>query len=138
VFDVCRELLILTVENGVVEQRTSESIDGASPPLKIERLVDLGVDTLICGAITEALHQELVSREVEVLGFVAGEIEEVTQAYLTGGLPGPSLAMPGCSGSHGRFRLRRGRVRGRGRGNGRGRRRECARTGSKLPGQEEK
>lgn len=121
-FDVSRDALILTVEKGAVVSRRHESIEAPSSALKLERLVSLGVDTLVCGAISEFLRQDLAARGMEVLGFVAGEIEEVVQALVSGTLPCPALSMPGC-----RDRQRR---RGQGkcqenerRGSGGGRRR---------------
>jgi predicted Fe-Mo cluster-binding NifX family protein len=112
VFDVSRELVILTIENGAVTERRSENIQAPSAALKIERLTELGVETLICGAISEPLHRELTARGVKVVGFVAGEVDEVVQAFLSGG---QLLAMPGCCGKRNRFR----RGPGGGRGNGR-------------------
>jgi predicted Fe-Mo cluster-binding NifX family protein len=113
VFDVSRELVILTIENGAVTERCSENIQAPSAALKIDRLTELGVETLICGAISEPLRRELVARGLKVLGFVAGEIDDVVEAFLSGG---QLIAMPGCCGKRNRFR---GRLRS-GRGNGRG------------------
>lgn len=116
VFDVSREAVILTIENGTVAASCSKKIETPTATLKIDRLMELGVETLICGAISEPLQRELTVRGVKVLGFVAGEIEEVVQAFIAGGLPGPSLAMPGCCGRQNRFRGGQGQGRGRGRG----------------------
>jgi len=117
VFDVSREAVILTIENGTVAARCSENIETpTAAALKIDRLTELGVETLICGAISEPLHQELTTRGVRVLGFVAGEIDEVVQAFIAGTLPAPVLSMPGCCGRQNRFRGRLGR--GGRRGNG--------------------
>lgn len=96
VFDVSREAVILTLEGRAVAARQREVIEAPTTALKLERLLELGVETLICGAISEPLHKELTARGVEVIGFVAGEIEEVVTTYLAGGLPSPELSMPGC------------------------------------------
>jgi predicted Fe-Mo cluster-binding NifX family protein len=116
VFDVSRQAVILTIEDGAVAARCSENIEAPTAALKIDRLMRLGVETLICGAISEPLHHELTVRGVRVLGFVAGEIDEVVQAFIAGTLPAPALSMPGCCGRQ--MRLRRGRGRGAFRGNG--------------------
>jgi predicted Fe-Mo cluster-binding NifX family protein len=78
--------------------------------------MELGVETLICGAISEPVHRELTVRGVKVLRFVAGEIDEVVQAFIAGTLPAPALSMPGCCARQNRFRG--GRARGGGPGNG--------------------
>ena len=86
VFDVCREALVLNIVKGNVVSTSKETLDSLTPRLKIERLVSLGVETLICGAITELLHREFASRGVNVLGFVIGEVNEVVQAFVSGAL----------------------------------------------------
>jgi predicted Fe-Mo cluster-binding NifX family protein len=113
VFDVSREALILTVENGTVTERRRESIDAPSPASKITRLAELGVDTLICGGISEPLYQELTTGEVQVIAFVAGEVEQVVTSFLADALPDAALSMPGCLGGLRRRRRRRGSARGR-------------------------
>jgi predicted Fe-Mo cluster-binding NifX family protein len=111
VFDVSREVLIVTIEDGSVVARSIENIEAPTTVLKLDRLLDHGVETLICGAISEPLHHELTSRGVEVVSFVAGEIDEVVDSFLRGALPTPALSMPGCCGRRNRFRGRRSRRR---------------------------
>jgi predicted Fe-Mo cluster-binding NifX family protein len=111
VFDVSREVLIVTIENGAVVTRSIENIEAPTTVLKLDRLLEHGVETLICGAISEPLHHELTSRGVEVISFVAGEIDEVVDGFLRGALPTPALSMPGCCGRQHRFRGGGGRRR---------------------------
>jgi predicted Fe-Mo cluster-binding NifX family protein len=113
VFDVSRQALVLTIQDGNVVSRATESIETPMAALKIQRLTDLRIGTLVCGAISEILHHELSQRGVKVIGFVAGEIEEVVECFLAGRLPNRTLSMPGCCG-----RQRRFRGGGRGRGGG--------------------
>ncbi len=113
VFDVCRQALVLTVIDGVAVTRTVESLESPTPELKLERLRELGIETLVCGAISEPLQHELSQRGVTVIGFVAGDLEEVEHGFLLGRLPSRGLSMPGCGG-------RRRRLRGGRGGGGRG------------------
>jgi predicted Fe-Mo cluster-binding NifX family protein len=119
VFDVSREALILTIEDGAITSRSIENIETPMAPLKLERLTELGIQTLVCGAITEPLQHELSVRGVKVIGFVAGEIDEVVKSLLDGTLPTRALSMPGCCGRQNRFRGGRGRGGWRGGGCGR-------------------
>lgn len=109
VFDVSREALVLTIEDGAITSRSSENIETPMASLKLERLTGLGIQTLVCGAITEPLQHELSVRGVKVIGFVAGEIDEVVKCLLDGTLPTRALSMPGCCGRQHRFRGGRGR-----------------------------
>lgn len=113
VFDVSREALVLTVDNGAVVARASESIETPATALKIDRLICLDVETLVCGAISEPLYHDLVARGVTVFAFVSGEIDEVVTTLLAGALPSDLLCMPGCRGRRNRFR---GQCAGRGNG----------------------
>ncbi len=110
VFDVSRECLVLTLEDGAVVTRRSENVETATADLKIDRLAELGVETLICGAISLPLYRELTLRRVRVIGFVAGEIDEVVASFLAGTLPTSALSMPGCRSRQRRFRGGRGRA----------------------------
>jgi predicted Fe-Mo cluster-binding NifX family protein len=104
VFDVSREALVLTIDGGGVTERRIERLDVASPEHKVGRLAALGVDTLICGAISDSPYQELVSRGVQVLGFVAGDAEAVVEAFQAGRLPSAAFSMPGCRRQRGSMR----------------------------------
>lgn len=116
VFDVSREAVVLDLEGGALRGRASVSIDTPNPARKVERLLQLGVQTLICGAISAPLQRDLQAQGIQVLGFVAGAVEQVVRAFVAGELPQPALTMPGC----GQQRRRRGRRRvGSGRGGGR-------------------
>jgi predicted Fe-Mo cluster-binding NifX family protein len=124
VFDVSREALIFTARDGTVAARVHQNIGTPTADLKIDLLLTLGVETLICGAISEPLSRELSSRGVMVLGFVAGDIEEVVQAFIAGRLPAPALAMPGCCGRQHRFQRGAGQGHGQGRGRAEGQQRK--------------
>ncbi len=105
VFDVSRNVLLLTIEDGVAISRRNESIEAPTATARIERLLALGVDTLVCGAISRPVHQELTSRGVRVIAFIAGEIDAVVASLLAGKASSELLAMPGCRRQH---RFRRG------------------------------
>jgi predicted Fe-Mo cluster-binding NifX family protein len=107
VFDVSREVLVLTIEDGAVGARSRESINTPTAAAKIDRLVEMGIQTLVCGAISEPLQYELAVRGVKLIGFVAGDIDEVVESLLAGTLPTPLLSMPGCRRQN-RFRGGRG------------------------------
>ena len=94
VFDVSREAVVLTTENGVVTARCRQSIALPTASLRIDRLTAAGVQILICGAISKPCRRELAARGVTVLGFVSGELEEVVRAFMEGSLP-KERAMPG-------------------------------------------
>ncbi len=96
VFDVCRQAVVLTVQRGRVVSESTRPVRQPDPRKKIRRLLELGVEVLICGAISTELTQELVASGVCVISFVAGETERVFDAWFRGNLPSPEFTMPGC------------------------------------------
>jgi len=124
VFDTAGTLLVVEIEDGQVTGRREEPVSADLPTEKVARLKALGVETLVCGAISRPLAEAIAAEGIRLVPFVAGSLEEVIAAYVEGLLPGPTFAMPGC-GRRRRDRFGRGRGRGgggRGRGMGRGQR----------------
>jgi predicted Fe-Mo cluster-binding NifX family protein len=72
----------------------------------------MGVETLVCGAISRELEALLVEEGILVIARICGTIDDVLNAYAAGTLGAPQYAMPGCCGQ-GRRRFR-GRCRRRG------------------------
>ena len=104
VFDVARQVLMLDVEEGRVVARHEETLPGIEPQAQAGRLAALAPHTLICGAISQPMADLLAAKNIRVIPFTAGAVEEVVAAWLAGALPNPALAMPGCRGRRGRFR----------------------------------
>jgi len=96
VFDVFREALLLDVVDGRVVSRERSVAPESDPVRKVRHLAELGVDVLVCGAISETVSRELTSKGVRVLGFVAGDVDDVVEAFVAGHLPSPEFVMPGC------------------------------------------
>ena len=120
VFDSARRLLVVDFADGAETGRSEQPLNEAFPPQRAARLKQLGIEVLICGAISRPLAGMIAASAITLLPFMSGECEEVLAAYLQGGLPSPRFLMPGCCGRgpgwHGGF----GHGRGRGRGQGRG------------------
>jgi len=108
VFDVSRKLLVVDVDSGKELSRTEQAIEETNEYRRASRLRDLGVDVLICGAISRGLAETIESGGIRVIPWVGGLIEEVFSAYLAGQLPDPRFTMPGCGGR------RRQRAQGKG------------------------
>jgi len=106
VFDIARRIHVAEAESGRIVVETEEALADNMPVRRALRLAQLGVGTLVCGAISRPLHAMVAAYGIRVIPFVAGDLSEVIQAWLRGGLDGDEFAMPGCCG--------RGRGRGRG------------------------
>lgn len=102
VFDVGGRILVLTRGGG---EREEHVLVRGEPLHRAEDLLRLGVGTLICGAISRPMQEAINASGITVVGFVAGELERVIEAWEQGDLD-EAFDMPGC----------RGRGRGRRRG----------------------
>jgi predicted Fe-Mo cluster-binding NifX family protein len=127
VFDVSREVVLVTIRNGVLGPRRRERLEVPTDELRVERLTALGIDTLVCGAISARLQRAIASRRVRVISFVAGDARDVLQALAAGALPAREFTMPGCEAPL-RPSRRRARFTGRGERSGRSHRPSPART----------
>jgi predicted Fe-Mo cluster-binding NifX family protein len=98
-FDTARELHLVETEGERIVSRADESLPAGSAERRAARLATLGVETLVCGAISRATREAVVSIGVRVVPFVSGDRDEVVRAWLEGGLERPVFTMPGCGGS---------------------------------------
>jgi len=111
VLDFANKLLLVELENGAEIGRNEIVIPEQSGPERAAKLRQLGVNVLICGAISRQLAYMLSSSGISVLPFITGSIEQILIAYMTGNLSLPQYAMPGgCwKGARRGFGRRRGR-----------------------------
>jgi predicted Fe-Mo cluster-binding NifX family protein len=147
VFDVARQLWLTDTAGAGLPQELP--LEGPDLTARTRRLAELGVDVLICGAISRPLENMLLSAGIQVIPNTCGPVETVLAAYLAGQLGTETFLMPGCCG---RRRCRGGRGNGPGqqsatserrcempRGNGTGPQGQGPRTGRGLgpcaPGQ---
>ena len=120
VFDVAGRLLVVETESERETSRTEEVITSPFVPGKVQRLKELGINILICGAISRPLAAMVTHAGIALIPWIAGEVDQVLKGYLDGQLPNPRFLMPGCGRGH---RWRRG-----------GYRHECRFPGGPPPG----
>ena len=153
VFDVARQVLVLDVVQGEVVNSHLETLPDI-PGQRLATLQHLQVKALVCGAISQPLVVHAQSLGMEVLPFVAGEVDDVVTACVSGVLDNPCFAMPGCQGLHNYYARactcgpcerrrsmpnqdgtgRGGKGRGQGGGQGKGQRRNAAVNTGKQDG----
>lgn len=97
VFDVSNHVTVFDVIGGNSTQSQDVVLHDSLPVTRAQQLARLGVDVLICGAISRSLHVVIVGLGIEVVPFIAGDRDDVENAILSGQLVGnPGFAMPGC------------------------------------------
>ena len=96
VFDFAHRLLLVDIKNGKEANRSQVALESQLLPQRTGQLKDLGIDVLICGAISRSLANMVITSGIHVLPYITGSIDDVLQAYLTGQLVKPEFSMPGC------------------------------------------
>lgn len=96
VFDSAGKAVILEVCRGSMTGRREIELGKADPAGKVRLLREEGVRELICGAVSHDVDILLRSGGIRVLPFVAGDVEEVIQAWMGRQLDNDRYSMPGC------------------------------------------
>jgi predicted Fe-Mo cluster-binding NifX family protein len=97
VFDTARRLLLLDLADGAEQSRRLVEVAQASCPTERAKcLAGLGVNVLVCGAISRPLAGSVSAAGIVLFPWVAGPVDEVLRAYLAGRLSEPRWRMPGC------------------------------------------
>lgn len=109
VCDFSNRLLVMDIEGGKIQQKSFVPFGSGMLPERVNRLGTLGVDVLLCGAISRPLERMIRASGVKVIPGLRGSIDEVVGAYLKGDLSDARFTLPGFQPGAGRMRKRRGR-----------------------------
>jgi predicted Fe-Mo cluster-binding NifX family protein len=105
VFDTARQIHVVEVQAGQLVSEAQETLSEDMSIQKTLQLVELGISTLVCGAISRPMHEMVVAYGIHVVPFMAGDLREVVRAWLSGNLKRAAFAMPGCCGRGRRRRM---------------------------------
>jgi predicted Fe-Mo cluster-binding NifX family protein len=97
VFDAASTLLVCQLQDKSEIARFETCLDEKFLTRRASRIEGLGIDILICGAISRLFQNLLADSGIEVISWVSGTAEDVLKAYLDGTLWQPRFSMPGRS-----------------------------------------
>ncbi len=86
VFDVADRLLLLDTEDGREVHRESLRLVRRDPFGRAQELAELGVEMLLCGAVSLILEKAMIGAGIRVIAFLGGELENVISVFLRGKL----------------------------------------------------
>jgi len=84
--DEARRFALFEISDGIITQKILLNVDLETDAMRICKLKDMGVTTLISGAVSGYLSRYIVEKGVRHFPWVNGTIDEVIEAYLSGGL----------------------------------------------------
>ncbi|MFC1891317.1 NifB/NifX family molybdenum-iron cluster-binding protein [Thermodesulfobacteriota bacterium] len=106
VLDTASMLLVVEVEGtGDEISRIQIHLDEQNLVKRCLRIQGLGINILICGAVSRSFLTMLEAAGIDVIPEISGRTEEILEAYMHGQLFHSRFLMPGCK----RTRLRHGR-----------------------------
>jgi predicted Fe-Mo cluster-binding NifX family protein len=97
VFDTAPQIRLVDSTEKRITAETDYLVD-SDLSRRIAWLTAHDVQAVVCGAITRPWQERLEAAGFKVFPFVAGEVREVVQAWLSGALRGSAFTMPGCCG----------------------------------------
>jgi len=98
VFDVAKRALVVDIEDGATVRQDEVRLSGLCCVARARQLADMGVDVLICGAISRDLDEAVSLAGIEVIPQTRGRGDHVLQAFASGRLTAQAFLMPGCDG----------------------------------------
>uniref|UniRef100_A0A7C4ARW2 Dinitrogenase iron-molybdenum cofactor biosynthesis domain-containing protein n=1 Tax=Desulfomonile tiedjei TaxID=2358 RepID=A0A7C4ARW2_9BACT len=125
VFDTCRRVLIFLHTAEGDSEVGSEDWSSLARHLRPDRLVQLSIETVLCGGISCWMNDQITARGLTLIPWLSGNVQEILMAYRNGAIFAPEYAMPGWTGcrarafratspnalGRGRFRVRKGEKR---------------------------
>ncbi len=119
VMDTALRLVVAESDNGEETSRAVVDIPRADIAQRAGFISGLGVDVLVCGAISHQFERLLSASGVRVNPWMGGNVDEIIIACIGGNLQRSCFFLPGCGRGRGRRRhssSMAGRPRRRGRG----------------------
>jgi predicted Fe-Mo cluster-binding NifX family protein len=87
--DSADEILFLTLEDNRIMNSETIRIIPSSPLDKIQQIIELSPDVLICGGLTQLCNHKLKNSSIYVIPWTKGNAEDVFKKFLEGKLTEP-------------------------------------------------
>jgi len=96
VFDVASRVLLVDLEGKREVRRKVVPLAGLTPAGRVLQLRTLGVDTLVCGAISRDVEALAGRRGIRVIALVSGPVATVERLVADGRPIPETCLLPGC------------------------------------------
>ncbi len=114
VLDFSQRLVVVELNDAGEVGRVQIALSDQSPFVRLGKLRELGINVLICGAVSQPLASASTAQGIQLLPYVTGRVDDVLKAYQAGRLDLPEFRLPGWwPGARRDFRRRGCRCRGR-------------------------
>ncbi len=100
-FDSCTRVLLIDLEKKREIERRELYLEGLSLSERVTLFQKLHITTVICGGISDVLHNMLEGAGIYTITGIAGVVEKVMVAFLSNRLDTPVFHMPGYTAKQG-------------------------------------
>ncbi len=109
VFDCATILRVVNLFKDCDPEWSRHRLDSTGPSQRAKELLSFGHGIVLCGAISRPYKEALIYQDIEVIGFLAGDVEEIISAFQKQTFKISDFSMPGCGGFWEKRRCRRRR-----------------------------
>lgn len=99
VLDTCTKIILVEFDQNHEICRTTIGVTGTTPFERVSFFKMVGVQTIICSALSDSFHRMLRDAKIDVVCGVAGDAEEIIKAYISDSLHQKKFQMPGSTSS---------------------------------------
>jgi len=98
VLDTCTQIVLVDLSKNHKVHQTLIGVVAATLFERVGFFKMLGVETIICGAVSDTFHRMLQDAEIDLVCGIAGLVEEIVQACGNGSFQPEQFQMPGSTG----------------------------------------
>jgi predicted Fe-Mo cluster-binding NifX family protein len=95
VLDTASRLLIVDIKDHKAEASFETYLEDQDYPQRCLRIQGMGIDVLICGAVSRPFLRMLMASGMQIIPGVSGNPDEILAAYLSGTIHQEEFLMPG-------------------------------------------
>ena len=115
VLDFSQQVIVVELKDDGDTNRVQIALSERNALARLAHLRELGIDVVICGAVSQPLASAFMAGGIQLLPYVTGRVDDVLKAYRAGQLGLPQFMLPGWWPGARRGFGRRCRRRGAGR-----------------------
>ncbi|MCP4634570.1 MAG: hypothetical protein GY855_16705 [candidate division Zixibacteria bacterium] len=112
VLDEAGNFTVVELDNSVQINREEINLEDKSPLERIQILKALGVNLILCGAVSNDYLRMISSNAIKTIPWLRGDIQQILEAFISNGLGQERFRMPGRG--QRMWRCRKNRIRNRG------------------------
>jgi predicted Fe-Mo cluster-binding NifX family protein len=95
VLDACTQLILLEPDGKQETARRKIRMTGASIFERVSQIHEIGIGVIICGTVSDTFYYLLRQAGIDLVCRIAGDIDDVIDAYRSGSLDTPRFRMAG-------------------------------------------